>query len=175
MQRVAFLAHMVPLRLWSILVLALAPYSLAQDTAGPTPGTPAATPAEPAHRAMAARHTRWLDDHAVLLTFEERSAFERLERDYRRDAFIERFWEVRDPHPESVLNELRDAWEARLSLARERYGTLHDVRAQVLLLVGEPAERRRTDCPDLLRPAEVWSLAPTEGLPGAGAVVFVKR
>jgi Ca-activated chloride channel family protein len=156
---------MVHARLWSILTLALTPYAVAQDPVPPGVVPPSIAP----------RHARWLAEHAVLLTHEERAAFERIERDYRRDSFIERFWQVRDPHPQTVHNELRDAWETRLALARERYGTLDDVRAQVLLLIGEPAERRRTDCPELLRPAEVWWIPPSAQFPEGASVVFVKR
>ena len=149
-------------RPWLVLALALAPSTLVF-----------ATP-DVAHPLLE-RHARWLEEVAALISDDERDAFEAIDETYRRDAFIESFWRVRDPHPESSHNELRDAWETRLDLARERYGTLADVRAQVLLLVGDPEERRRTDCPSLLRPAEIWTVQPTAALPSGASVVFAKR
>ena len=123
---------------------------------------------------LADRHARWLDETGVLLTERERVEFLALGESYRRDAFVESFWISRDPHPETARNELRDTWEERLAAAREQFGTVRDVRAQVYLLTGEPASRERPDCPELL-PLEVWRLADSLPSPaGDGTVVFVK-
>ncbi len=89
-------------RTWLTLALALAPCTLVtaalQAQEGPLPE----------------RHVRWLDEVSVLLSAEERQAFQKIEETYRREAFIEDFWRVRDPHPQSPHNEFRDAWETRL-------------------------------------------------------------
>lgn len=54
----------------------------------------------------------WLHDVAPLIQPEEAAAFEALEDDASREAFIVRFWQVRDPTPETPRNELRDRWRA---------------------------------------------------------------
>ncbi|MFQ5349314.1 MAG: GWxTD domain-containing protein, partial [Thermoanaerobaculia bacterium] len=80
----------------------------------------------------------WLEEVESLLTERERQAFAELARDYQRRLFINRFWQVRDPFPETPENELRDTWELRVDLARERFEDLDDARARALLLLGPP-------------------------------------
>ena len=48
-----------------------------------------------------------------------RSAFRSY--DYQKRLFINRFWQVRDPFPDTPENEFRDAWERRVELAHERF------------------------------------------------------
>jgi GWxTD domain-containing protein len=57
---------------------------------------------------LAVRYRRWLDQDARwIITDEERDAFLRLSKDERRDQFIERFWERRDPMPGAPVNEFK--------------------------------------------------------------------
>ena len=65
----------------------------------------------------------WLRDVDVLISRAERKAFLKLEKDYQRDAFIERFWQARDPYPETQRNEYRDQYQGRLASARELWGS----------------------------------------------------
>ncbi|HEX6861226.1 MAG TPA: GWxTD domain-containing protein, partial [Thermoanaerobaculia bacterium] len=102
------------------------------------------------------KYGAWLEEVEVLITAEERAAFLALSRDYQRDAFIDRFWQVRDPKPGTARNELREDWGRRVSAARERFGDLEGGRARVLLLNGIPGEVMRSDCPVVLWPLEVW-------------------
>ena len=123
---------------------------------------------------FAERHRRWLEEVGVLLTEEEHDAFVALPQDYRRDLFIERFWRSRDRHPETARNEFRDLWEARLDQARSGFGTLHDARAQIYLLAGPPAVRRRGSCPSQLKPIEIWRFTSGPGLKRPFSIVFLK-
>ena len=80
----------------------------------------------------------WLEEVEALITERERQAFTELARDYQRRLFISRFWQMRDPFPETPENEFRDVWERRVELARERFGDLDGQKAQAVLLVGPP-------------------------------------
>ena len=80
----------------------------------------------------------FLDDVDLLIGDEERQAYLALLRPYQKQAFIRRFWEVRDPYPQTARNELEERWTERLALARERYGGLADARSRMLLWNGEP-------------------------------------
>ncbi|MEM9556571.1 MAG: VWA domain-containing protein [Acidobacteriota bacterium] len=102
------------------------------------------------------RHRDWLASVALLITDAERAVFVGLREDYRRDAFIRRFWRTRDPHPETARNELRDAWDRRLPRARELYRSLDDERARLLLLFGEPSRRDTMSCEVLRTRLEIW-------------------
>src|SRR5260370_224640 len=88
-------------------------------------GTAAPAPAD-----LAPKYRAFLEEVAPLISERERQVFLSLTRDYQRDDFIQRFWEVRDPYPETPRNELRDAWEERLKAAQERSGTVVEDRAR---------------------------------------------
>ncbi|HSM51224.1 MAG TPA: VWA domain-containing protein [Thermoanaerobaculia bacterium] len=86
---------------------------------------------------LAPRHAAFLATAGVLLDDAERDAFLSLARDHRRDAFVARFWQVRDPFPDTARNEARERFEERVATARARFDDLSDPRARALLLGGE--------------------------------------
>ena len=102
-------------------------------------------------------HRRFLEETGALISDAERQAFLGLSKDYQRSSFIEQFWRVRDPFPETARNELEDAWEQRLEIAKTRYEDLSDARARAMLLYGEPDDVNEVRCTSLLKPLEVWS------------------
>ncbi|MEM1179877.1 MAG: VWA domain-containing protein [Acidobacteriota bacterium] len=112
---------------------------------------------DPRIQAMAERHRAFLDDVEALITPVERDVFLDLTSGFRRDAFIRKFWDVRDPFPQTERNELLDRWAERAKVAREYYGSLDTEIAQTLLHFGEPTSRDIITC-DLLRESvEVWA------------------
>lgn len=123
-------------------------------------GTAASAAGDSAAAKLPEKYRKWLEEVALLITKPERTAFLALDQDYERDGFIERFWEARDPYPETVLNEFRVAWENRLAYAREHYGNITEDRARVLLLHGEPADLLHADCALMLWPLEIWHYGP---------------
>ena len=168
------------------------PWASGAEAAAPAnaapPGAAPATPATPATSGTAAaqggdeldpkyldpKYKDWLDEVAPLISLRERQVFLALGRDYQRDAFIERFWAVRDPFPQTPQNELRDAWEPRAKLARERYGNVTEDRARVLLIHGEPSSVFRSRCSEVVLPLEIWSYEHTQYIRHGYAVVFVQ-
>ena len=117
----------------------------------------------------------WLEEVAVLMTDEERAAFLAVTQDYQRDAFIDRFWQVRDNNPKTTRNELRDAWPGRLAAARERFGDLKEARARVLLLNGIPDQVVKSDCPMVLWPLEAWFYSRSDQTHSELAVVLYRK
>lgn len=107
----------------------------------------------------------WLQEVDPIITKAERKAFLELEKDYQRDAFIERFWQVRDPYPDTARNELRDSWGTRVTEAKQNFGSLDDERARFYLLNGSPAARLVDECGVLLWPTEVWIYPPPSASP----------
>lgn len=101
------------------------------------------------------RFRQWLASVEKLISKEERIVFLELEKDYQRDAFIERFWKARDPYPKTGRNEARETWEARQRQVVELFGDANDERSQIFLLHGEPTARVVPRCSDLY-PTEVW-------------------
>lgn len=123
---------------------------------------------------LADKHEEWLEMVAPLIDAKEKAAFLALKRDYQRDAFIRRFWEVRDPYPQTSRNELRERWEDRAKIVRELLGGFGEDRARILLLNGEPGEVFKGRCSQLL-PTEIWSYPGTERIKSQFSVVFVSR
>lgn len=119
------------------------------------------------------RHRSFLELVEPLIDERERAAFLSLKQDYQRDAFIQRFWQQRDPFPKTAVNELRVDWEDRARLARERYGDLKGDRARMLLFHGEPLEVVRSPCVDVLSPMEIWYYPGTSRIRGDFTLIFL--
>jgi VWFA-related protein len=151
----------------ALLLFALA--SFAAPPPKPTPPTPAQVEAI---AKLPPRQREFVEMVAVLISDKERAAFLGLPRDYQRDAFIRRFWEVRDPFPQTPRNEFREAWEERAKVAREKFGNLTEDRALMLLWNGPPQNIARGQC-DVLLPLEIWSYEGTDRLKGSFSLVFV--
>lgn len=117
----------------------------------------------------------WLDNVQWLITADERKTFLGLEKDYQRDAFIKRFWEIRDPYPETARNELRDRWEGRLAEARASFGGMQDERSKIFLINGPPNGHIGSRCTTLLWPLEIWYYAKGTTIREDFVVVFYQR
>jgi Ca-activated chloride channel family protein len=100
----------------------------------------------------------WLREVDLLITPREREVFQGLKSPADREAFIQRFWQVRDPYPETSRNEERERWEERLAEARTRWSDLQDDRSRVFLLNGEPSEAFETRCAG--QALQVWTYQP---------------
>ncbi len=121
--------------------------------------------------ALPAPYRDFVESVELLLGKDELEVFLEIEKDYQRDAFIERFWRSRDPYPQTARNEFRDNWLARVALARELYGDLDEDRSRVLLLNGQPDALVPIDCVDLW-PAEVWYYQRAENVGMELAILF---
>jgi Ca-activated chloride channel homolog len=164
----------------------LRPAALAALAALATLAIPAALAPPAAHAALAEarsgkeqrkaieklppKYRAWLEVVDTLITKDEKRAFLELEQDYQRDAFIDRFWEVRDRG--GTPGESRRRWEARIEEARAQFGKLVDERARVFLLNGPPAARVAERCNVLLWPIEAWFYHGSERLGIDFVIVF---
>jgi len=64
----------------------------------------------------------WLNEEVpYIITDEERKAFMSLSNDEEREAFIENFWQRRNPNPDSPENEFREEHYRRIAYANEHY------------------------------------------------------
>ncbi len=107
--------------------------------------------------ALPPAYQQWLEEVNFLITDEERAAFLSIEKDYQRDAFIERFWKIRDFYPDSPRNEFKEQWYQRLEFARQEFGTDgHDDRARLMMLNGPPTGRIVFRCTGVVFPLEIW-------------------
>lgn len=151
----------MPYKLHLLALLLLALPSVAQES-----------PAIPAD--LDPRHKQFLEEVVPLMDEKERAAFLSLRQEYQRDAFVQRFWQQRDPFPKTAVNEFRVRWEDRVRLAKERFGDLKGERARMILFFGEPAEVMRNPCPDFLAAMEMWYYPGTERIRDDFTLVFLQ-
>jgi len=109
-----------------------------------------------AFAALPERHRDFLLSAEVLISPKEREIFLSLHEAYQRDAFIRRFWKVRDPYPRTEQNELQERWESHVRQAREELGETTSERALTLVFFGEPTRRLPVSCQVLREPLEVF-------------------
>lgn len=122
--------------------------------------------------ALAPEYQQWLIEVELLMTRQERDTFLRLGKDYQRDAFIERFWRIRDPYPQSTRNELKEKWDVRVAQVHELTGGRFDGdRARVLLANGAPDALIEIRCADLW-PGQVWYYRRAETVGNEMALLF---
>ena len=145
----------------------------AQDPQGREDSPPATVQAS-ASDDLDKRHAQWLAEVQAIMTSEERELFLRLTRDYQRDAFVRKFWQVRDPVPKTGRNEMRERWEERVAYARSNYGGLTDARSQVLLIHGEPNRLVQVRCTTTRIPAEIWVYQGSDRVRFRFMLIFVR-
>ena len=67
-------------------------------------------------------YKKWVDqDVHWIITDQELKAFKSLSNDEERDAFIEAFWQRRNPNPDSPENEFREEHYRRIEYANEHF------------------------------------------------------
>ena len=132
------------------------------------------TTATAAQAPLDRRHADFLDTVDPILSDTERRVFGELRHAYQRDAFVQRFWAVRDPYPETPQNEFRERFEQTVETAVERFGDARDDRFESLLLHGEPLRTFRTTC-DLLRTLEVWHYPHSPAVRGEFYLIFLRQ
>jgi VWFA-related protein len=106
--------------------------------------------------ALPPRYQKWLDEVAVLMSPEERAAFLALHEDARRDAFIEAFWNARDPDPAHPDHSFKKAYYERREEAVHRYRSLKSDAAKIYVINGDPGDIYRMDCGLAFWPLEIW-------------------
>jgi GWxTD domain-containing protein len=92
----------------------------------------------------------WLDvDVRWIITDQERKAFKSLSNDEERDAFIEQFWQRRNPDPDSPENTFREEHYRRIAYANEHFaagkpGWMTD-RGMIYIKFGAPDDTENHD------------------------------
>jgi GWxTD domain-containing protein len=84
------------------------------------------------------------EDVAYIITDEERAAFKRLSTDDERQAFVENFWRLRDPTPNTEENEYKEEHYRRIAYANEHYASgipgWRTDRGRIYIVYGAPDE-----------------------------------
>lgn len=121
--------------------------------------------------ALPEKYQRWLTGSAsCLITNAEREAFLNLASDGERDAFIERFWEIRNPAPGTGQNEFKEEFYRRVAWVDAHYGRQAGTdgwrtdMGRTYILFGRPQTSMNYLGHQELRPIELWFYS-NPGLP----------
>jgi Ca-activated chloride channel family protein len=116
----------------------------------------------------------WLETVELLISDQELATFLTLDKDYQRDAFIKKFWDVRNPY-HTTTNTFQERWEQKVEEAKTEFGSLKDDRSRILLLNGPPASRLESHCAGILWPLEIWYYISGERIHSEMVVVFYRH
>src|SRR5574342_288760 len=110
---------------------------------------------------LSSEQRRFLDEEAVyIITDSERENFLSLPTVAERDEFIQRFWQVRDPVPETAVNEFREEHFKRIREANEKYRESRQgwrtERGRTYITLGPPQDVMAYPSSTDLYPLEVW-------------------
>lgn len=112
---------------------------------------------------LAKRHRDWLNGPvSYLITKPERQAFQLLSDEKSRDAFVERFWETRNPNPGTGQNEFKEEFYRRVAWANAHYGNnagsdgWRTDMGKTYMLFGKPQTSMNYLANQELRPIELW-------------------
>ena len=73
---------------------------------------------------METPYKKWLSEEVpYIITDPERATFKKLSTDDEREAFIENFWERRNPNPGSPENEYKEEYYRRIAYANEHFAS----------------------------------------------------
>jgi len=130
------------------------------------------------------QYQKWLQEEVVyIITPKERDVFLQLESDREREIFIEAFWRVRNPNPNSPENTFKKEHYRRIQYANQWYGKdapgpgWRTAMGRIYITLGEPKQIEKFEnLPDVY-PMIVWFYdgMAEYGLPNAFSVVFFKR
>lgn len=128
-----------------------------------------------AEAALPLEFREFLSDVHFLISEQEREAFLEVTQDYQRRAWIERFWRVRDPYPDSPRNELRARWEERLLYVEREFEGPRSDRARMFLFNGEPSGRIQFNCTMVTWPIEIWFYSHSDRVGHEFFLLFYRR
>ena len=142
---------------------------------------PAATGAK--HPQLPPRYAHWLDQEVnYIITNQEKTIFLGLATDQDRDHFIESFWAIRNPDPNSPSNSYREEHYRRLEYANSHFGSRSadngwaTDRGMVYITLGPPQQKRAYPNAREIKPIETWFYQdPASALDPYFSVIFYKQ
>jgi len=104
----------------AVTALLLVSFATLSVTAQQTKPSPDEKPRK-VKRELKKAYVEWINDVDLILTQAERDAWTKLDTDEEREKFIEDFWRIRDPDPDSEENEFKLEFFERVAYANEHF------------------------------------------------------
>ena len=152
---------------WALLLICFVPYAHAADRS----------------KSLPPRYQHWVNEEVnYIIDSNERKQFLSLPTDAQRDSFIEAFWRVRNPDPNSDANTYKEEHYSRLAYANEHFGSLNiqngwrSDQGRIYIILGAPKQKVTYPSARNVRPMEIWFYqSPSLALPPYFNLVFYKR
>ena len=130
------------------------------------------------------KYRKWLEEEVVyIITPKEKEVFLQLETDQQREKFIEAFWKVRDPNPNTPENGFKAEHYRRIQYANRYFGRegpgqgWRTDMGRIYIILGEPKAVEKFENLTEVRPTIIWFYDGMSeyGLPNSFSVAFFKR
>jgi GWxTD domain-containing protein len=129
------------------------------------------------------RYRHWLNEEVnYIIDSQERKEFLALVTDEQRDSFIQAFWRIRNPEPNSDVNPYKQEHYRRLAYANEHFGSIAQQdgwrtdQGRIYITLGAPKQVMTYPLARNVRPMETWFYeSPSAALPPYFYIVFYKR
>jgi len=79
----------------------------------------------------------WLRDVEPIITNAEKDVFKDLKTEEDRARFVDAFWRVRDPDPETAQNEYKAEYYRRFGYVNKHLGGTRSDRGRIYMILGE--------------------------------------
>jgi len=128
-------------------------------------------------------YRHWLNEEVhYIIDSSEKKQFLALTTDAQRDTFIDAFWRIRNPDPNSETNSYKDEHYRRLTYANEHFGSAREQdgwrsdQGRIYIVLGAPKQIVTYPAARNVRPLQIWFYeSPTRVLPPYFNLVFYKR
>ena len=130
------------------------------------------------------KYRKWLTEEVVyIISPKEKEVFLQLASDREREVFIEAFWKVRDPEPNTPKNEFMMEHYRRINYANQYFGRESPGKGwrsdmgRIFIILGEPNSIDTYENHSEIYPTVIWHYAGKAeyGLPNSFCVVFFKK
>ena len=134
-------------------------------------------------KSLPPKYRHWLNAEVnYIIDSQEKKEFLALTTDAGRDSFIDAFWKVRNPDPNSEINTYKEEHYRRLAYANEHYGTIglddgwRSDQGRMYIVLGPPKQVMTYPLARNVRPLEIWFYeSPSRALAPYFYIVFYKR
>ena len=129
------------------------------------------------------QYRHWLNEEVnYIIDSQEKKQFLSLTTDEQRDSFIDAFWKIRNPDPNSDINTYKQEHYRRVAYANEHYGSLvardgwRTDQGRMYIILGAPKQVMTYPLARNVRPMEIWFYeSPSRALPPYFYIIFYKR
>src|ERR1700676_2768320 len=150
-----------------LILTALVPFVLAADRS----------------RNLPPHYRHWLNEEVnYIIDSQEKKQFLSLTTDVQRESFIDAFWQIRNPDPNSEINAYKQEHYSRLAYANEHFGSIElqdgwrTDQGRIYIVLGRPKQVMTYPAARNVRPLEIWFYeSPSRAMAPYFNLVFYKR